>query len=277
MALREEITDRTQAESELVGDFLACMRGLYSRADPALTEQSQVRYAHRNLLSQFRVAIAITDQTTMESLESAAIRHEKILETAGTRRPPPKPEHSLCPTFAFKGPPTPSRPVRRPFFKSHAAQDEEETEPLCDEDIETEYVDAARDVRKPRKTPVTPCQPPRVTASPAAPLAWQGALPLPKRTPVNDPLTYPGNQTRQEDPRYRNPVPPSRTPGPPRPDGIPRPYDPAETLCWNCKKRGHRHRDCTEPRRVFCYRCSQSGVTTHRCPFCNPGNESWGA
>ena len=50
VALREEITDRTQAEGEKVGEYIACMRGLFSRTSPRWGEREQVRYTLRNLL-----------------------------------------------------------------------------------------------------------------------------------------------------------------------------------------------------------------------------------
>ena len=29
-------------------------------------------------------------------------------------------------------------------------------------------------------------------------------------------------------------------------------------LCWNCRKGGHRHSNCPEPRTKFCFRCGSS-------------------
>jgi hypothetical protein len=43
--------------------------------------------------------------------------------------------------------------------------------------------------------------------------------------------------------------------------------------CHNCKKFGHRFRDCRQPKsRVFCYKCGMENVTTENCPFCKAGN-----
>lgn len=272
IALREEITDRTQAEGERVGEFIACMRGLFSRTSPRWSDREQVRYTHRNLLPDFRVAIPISNDTTMDELELSAIRHEKILESASTRRPPPKPEHSLCPSFAYRGPATSFRPNRRPFFKNQAVQEHppegyepEETE----EAVTNECLEAAREPHPKLGKNGFKKAPKRVTASgnPASPLAWQGVLPPPAANPGRNPGSprTPVGETRDtvrpQDPPAGNSHPPKRT-------GM---------LCYNCQKPGHRHRDCSEPRRLFCYRCSYSGVTTQNCPFCNPGNEIGGA
>jgi hypothetical protein len=43
-------------------------------------------------------------------------------------------------------------------------------------------------------------------------------------------------------------------------------------ICFNCKKEKHVFRDCTEPRKRFCYRCGQHDVTLRTCPKCNKKN-----
>lgn len=49
---------------------------------------------------------------------------------------------------------------------------------------------------------------------------------------------------------------------------------PKETisLCWNCQKTGHRFRKCTEPRRIFCFRCGHANVIANSCPDCKSKN-----
>lgn len=38
--------------------------------------------------------------------------------------------------------------------------------------------------------------------------------------------------------------------------------------CWNCEKTGHRARDCTEQRHIYCYRCGKREVTVKTYPTC---------
>lgn len=39
--------------------------------------------------------------------------------------------------------------------------------------------------------------------------------------------------------------------------------------CWNCKKSGHRFRQCTQPKRRFCFKCGRDEVTSRSCPVCS--------
>lgn len=40
-------------------------------------------------------------------------------------------------------------------------------------------------------------------------------------------------------------------------------------ICWNCGKSGHRFKKCSEPRKVFCYRCGKENVVAKNCPKCS--------
>ena len=264
IALREEIADRTQAEGEQVGDYVACMRGLFSRTSPRWSEREQVRYTHRNLLAEYRLVVPLSDQTTMDQLETTAIRHGRVFESINTRRPPPKPEHSLCPSFAYKGDSPAFHSNRRPFVKVHTALEEEGEIALVDEgpDLEPpEYLDAARE-NLPRRGNPAGLQPAR---NPATKLAWRAVLPKPPL--ATDPRRPQASHSSESD---ASPLRQRRSVG----ETGPRTSNPGDSVCWNYQKRGHRHRDCPEPRRVFCYRCSKSGVTTQNCPFCSAGNEN---
>ena len=111
----------------------------------------------------------------MNQIETVAIRHEKVYESMGTRRQPPKPEHSLCPSFAFKGNPTPFRPNRRSFLKAQAAHGEEIQVEYDDEDPEypTEHVDVSREFRP---KPGRPTGHGTESPNPATKLAWRAVL-----------------------------------------------------------------------------------------------------
>ena len=52
--MRQEIHRRTQGERKRVADYLTCMRSLFDRVIPGLSESEEVSYAHRNLLPRLR-------------------------------------------------------------------------------------------------------------------------------------------------------------------------------------------------------------------------------
>ena len=42
----------------------------------------------------------------------------------------------------------------------------------------------------------------------------------------------------------------------------------SQLTCWNCLKPQHTFRECTEPRRKFCFKCGTPDVTRPTCPKC---------
>lgn len=44
--------------------------------------------------------------------------------------------------------------------------------------------------------------------------------------------------------------------------------------CWNCGKVGHRQQNCSEPRRLHCFKCGKPDVTVRSCPSCSGNQES---
>lgn len=86
------------------------MRGLFRRLNPPWSLPEQLNYAYRNLLPRFRVAIHREDFANFGALELYARRVEKNYEAASQYRPPPLPEHSVCPDLAYRPPPRSQRP-----------------------------------------------------------------------------------------------------------------------------------------------------------------------
>lgn len=40
-------------------------------------------------------------------------------------------------------------------------------------------------------------------------------------------------------------------------------------VCWNCGKRGHRFKKCSESKKIFCFRCGTQNVVANTCPKCS--------
>lgn len=45
--------------------------------------------------------------------------------------------------------------------------------------------------------------------------------------------------------------------------------DQSEIMCWNCKSKGHRFKDCRKPRRKFCYGCGKEDTLKRDCTSCS--------
>ncbi|KAH8357522.1 hypothetical protein KR084_012072, partial [Drosophila pseudotakahashii] len=39
-------------------------------------------------------------------------------------------------------------------------------------------------------------------------------------------------------------------------------------ICWNCRKEGHRYKQCQMKRKVFCFGCGAPNNYSHTCPNC---------
>lgn len=252
-ALREEIERRTQASSESVRSFISCMRGLFQRTNPPWPERERVLCTIRNLLPSLQRVISANQFLTMRAVEDEALRQERISLVAQNRRPPPRPEHSLCPGFAFSGP-------RSVSFASPRSSRQNDARVLLEEDDLREFNDSClpeedlelqalnREILRNRD---------RIKISKSTASVDQGT----QCSPPSSPAYNRRNLTR-------NSLPVSSFGSHPE-----RPIRSGEGVeCWNCNTAGHVHRDCPEPRRRFCYRCRRPGVTMSTCSFCNPGN-----
>lgn len=113
LALREEISRRTQGDRESVRDYFSNMRGYFNRLLPRWSELEKVRHLHRMMLPVYQLGIPLRPGLTMDELEMSAMRQEKIYDSTSERRPPPRPEHSICPSLAFRAPSAPTRPPFR--------------------------------------------------------------------------------------------------------------------------------------------------------------------
>ena len=102
--IRQEIHQRTQGEKESVSDYLTCMRVMFDRLNPRMTESEEISYAHRNLIPRLHLAINRNDINDFTHLEYLANTAQKSYRIARSYKPPPTPERSLLPDLAYKDP-----------------------------------------------------------------------------------------------------------------------------------------------------------------------------
>lgn len=46
-----------------------------------------------------------------------------------------------------------------------------------------------------------------------------------------------------------------------------------QAICWNCKEKGHRFRQCTQQKRIFCFRCGEPNTTAKACAACQKNDK----
>ena len=115
--LRQEIHLRTQGEKESVSDYLTCMRVMFDKLNPRMSEAEEVSYAHRNMLPRLHLAVQRNDIEDFTHLEYLANAAQKSYRVARSYKPPPVPERSLLPDLAYKDP-NYRKPDRRPANQS---------------------------------------------------------------------------------------------------------------------------------------------------------------
>ena len=134
--LRQEIHLRTQGERESVSDYLTCMRAMFDKLKPRMSEAEEVSYAHRNLLPRLHLAIHRNEIEDFVHLEYLANIAQKSYRVARSYKPPPVPERSLLPDLAYRDPnyrrseKRSSAPRERLTFLEEEAESPEFEEPV---------------------------------------------------------------------------------------------------------------------------------------------------
>ena len=99
-----DIPTDARRERESVSDYLTCMRAMFDKLTPPLTESEEISYTHRNLLPRLHLAIHRADARSFVQLEYMAMNAEKGYRVAKAYRPPPNPDRSLLPELAYYEP-----------------------------------------------------------------------------------------------------------------------------------------------------------------------------
>jgi len=45
-------------------------------------------------------------------------------------------------------------------------------------------------------------------------------------------------------------------------------------ICWNCRKEGHRHKQCRMKRKVYCFGCGAPNNYQPTCPLCQKNGKA---
>ena len=231
--LRQEIHQRTQGEKVSVSDYLTCMRAMFDKLTPRMSESEEISYAHWNLLPRLHLAIHKDEIRDFEDLEHLANVVQKSYRVARNYKPPPTPERSLLPDLAYKDP-----RVRKTDKRYEPRQ---ERLHLLEEDDKNSSLEGSIDV------------------------AYLSVEKTNKQDKNKKPKNTPGQNPKPSTSKTNNPNPPT-----PSPDNSAPPNDNRTTIkCWNCSKPGHRFQNCEESRTKFCFKCGKKDVISPECPNCS--------
>lgn len=251
--LREEIERRVQSRDETINMYINDMKTLFHRAHPPLDEQYKLYIVQRNILPEFGAQLSTVNMRDFEDLVDLCRRIDDA-KMMKCRRPNPHEyqnfplvEPSCFPPVHVKD--TNTRPQVR--FNTSCVDDkhlsdirsgysdsrdfyQREIDKNCSrlENYESNYDDLARDVRDSRLNS--------------------------HRDNDSSPL-YRKNADGSYSIAHVNVM-----------DSSESKKNSHDNVCFNCRKRGHNHKDCRQPRNgIFCYWCGTESFTVKDCPNCN--------
>ena len=86
-----------------IEDYITCLLGLYVKLDGPYSVEEQLDNAHRGLRPEFRRVMKRKDIADFEELAQLGKDWEVEWVTIRDYKPPPAPETSFLPEFAYKG------------------------------------------------------------------------------------------------------------------------------------------------------------------------------
>lgn len=108
--MAQDICHRTQGPTESLRDYLICMRGLFSNLHPPPFLSAQLDQVHAQLHPNYARSISRKSFSTYEELMALGHETERTIYNIQRYRPPPTPEESFSPYYAYPGLPSQSGP-----------------------------------------------------------------------------------------------------------------------------------------------------------------------
>ena len=253
--LREEIRARTQGPDEPVASYLSAMRQLLGKRVPRLSESAQLDTLYRNLHPDYTDVVKREQFSSYAQLQHLCQSEELKRERRRAYRPPPSVDRALFPELAYQ-------PIRR---------------------SRTAAIDSSEIIPSPFD-PVMPPEGPVAAVQPQIPLsrskiqsrAPQPALALARKAPSPQPartIDRTKEASREKRIPARKSIAVQTAEVSSRSKAVENSRSPNySTPCWVCKQVGHWANNCPAKNGLVCYRCNHPGVTTPRCPTCNPRN-----
>lgn len=246
--LEEEITRRTQGETEPVRKFVVALTTLIRRSG-GFSNHQLLNRLYSNLRPEYKLTIRRDGFQSVSELIRLAEGYESYVREKKMYRPPPNPSQSLVPETAYDS--------KNKMFKSYPVQS----------------VQGHNDARSPknpnsnnknwyrqhdhhynnvyyRDDPQSSIKTtPRTGSRDPPPDTTTGvgiSHPHPTIPSIQPPVNQRVDARYSSRSDYRKPVP--------------------TIVCWNCDKIGHRFGDCDLPKVIRCFNCKTEGVLTTKCP-----------
>ena len=250
--VREQIFNRTQGQKESVDDYLTYLRGLIAMLRDKVPLAEQLDWAYRGLRPEFKKVIRKFEFRDFNELTQIGRSWEMAWAAAKEYRPPPSPENSFLPEFAYRAETTPAAHKRTPV------SDVTKTAPPlrisggldfgCRNTEDRGKRNGNRFMNNGRQTGFTKDKS-KGSDYFESNMNFKG---------TKDDLKVGGGQQRPSTSVEKTPIDLGKE---------------MEVICFRCQKRGHFQKGCALPRKIACYRCKAEGYTIKNCPNCSRNGE----
>lgn len=242
--LEEQIIARKQGSDESSIDFLTCIQGLYSLYPRPIPLSEQLDRAYGNLRLNLRGAIRRREFNSFNELAALTLDFEQAMSKGKEDIPPPSPEDSFIPEYAYK-----------PKGKAKAGknnQNSKSAEVAAISELQSSASDTELTKLKEQVSGLIS----QLSKVEGAPNNSEISQLKAKVAELSKQLKIVGESKSEA----------SNTQASEKSDSPKK----KKMTCFKCNKEGHHFNQCKTKRGLVCFGCREPGVIKKDCPKCNP-------
>ena len=251
--VKAQISSRTQGPRESIDDYLTHLEGLIAMLEGRMSQTDQLDWAYQGLRPEYKKMIRKLDFRDFDELARLGRSWEMTWAAAKEYRPPPPPESSFLPEFAYRTETASVAHKRTPV----SAVTETPTPQKNPGELSLGNRNTVdREGKKGSKS--------RDIGHPPRPGKYRfnsGKDSSVKRNFKDTRVTFKEGGGQQSPSTSAEKASKDTSTG-------------REVVCFRCQKPGHFQRGCALPRKVACYRCKTEGYTVKNCPNCAGNGET---